>query len=242
MFSICNMGNPGVWCAGRRSRNTLHFPIVHAIGTDASNYTYTCDYLLYLFLGAPFIMLSSGYAHLFRSVALIREATIGVIIGNVLNIILDWVFIVPLRMGTAGAALATSLGYVVSTGYYLWCIISQKRKGNGIISISFKGLSGSKKIAGSVIKIGIPGALITVLLSVSNIVLNSHVAQYGSDAVACYGIAYKLSLFAVLLSVGLAQGIALCLVTVMEQSKQSVSVKPSLLVLFLIFYWAFSLW
>lgn len=108
-------------------------PIVHAIGTDASNYTYTCDYLLYLFLGAPFIMLSSGYAHLFRSVALIREATIGVIIGNVLNIILDWVFIVPLGMGTAGAALATSLGYVVSTGYYLWCIISQKHKGNGII-------------------------------------------------------------------------------------------------------------
>ena len=57
-------------------------------------------------------------------------------------------------------------------------------------------------------KIGIPGALITVMLSVSNIVLNSHVARYGSDVVACYGIAYKLSLFAVLLSVGLAQGIA----------------------------------
>ena len=56
-------------------------PIAHAVGTDASNYTYTCDYLLYIFLGAPFIMLSSGYAHLFRSVALIREATIGVIIG-----------------------------------------------------------------------------------------------------------------------------------------------------------------
>lgn len=183
-------------------------PIAHAIGTNASNYTYTCDYLLYIFLGAPFIMLSSGYAHLFRSVALIREATIGVIIGNVLNIILDWVFIVPLGMGTAGAALATSLGYVVSTGYYLWCIISQKRKGNGIVSISFKGFSRSKKIAGSVVKIGIPGALITVLLSVSNIVLNSHVAHYGSDAVACYGIAYKLSLFAVLLSVGFAQGIA----------------------------------
>ena len=37
---------------------------------------------LYIFLGAPFIMLSSGYAHLFRSAALIREATVGVIIGK----------------------------------------------------------------------------------------------------------------------------------------------------------------
>ena len=183
-------------------------PIADAIGTNQSNYTFTCDYLFYIFLGAPFIMLSSAYAHLFRSVALICEATIGVIIGNVLNIVLDWVFIVPLKMGTAGAALATSLGYVVSTLYYLCCIINQKRKGSCIVSISFKGLSESKNIAKSVVKIGIPGALITVLLSLSNIVLNSHVARYGSNAVACYGIAYKLSLFALLLSVGFAQGIA----------------------------------
>lgn len=111
-------------------------------------------------------------------------------------------------MGTAGAALATSLGYVASTGYYFRCLFHQKRKGNDAISVSINGLPKSRKIAGNVIKIGIPGALLTVLLSVSNIVLNSHVAQYDSDAITCYGIAYKLSLFAVLLSVGLAQGIA----------------------------------
>ena len=183
-------------------------PIARVIGTDERNFSYTCDYLRYIFLGAPFIMLSSGYAHLFRSAALIREATVGVIIGNVLNIALDWLFIVPWGMGTAGAALATSLGYVASTGYYLWCVFSQKRKGNDTVSASLKGSLKSGKIAGNVVKIGIPSALITVMLSVSNIVLNSHVAQYGSDVVACYGIAYKLSLFAVLLSVGLAQGIA----------------------------------
>jgi len=183
-------------------------PIAHAVGTDTNNYAYTCDYLFYIFLGAPFIMLSSGYAHLFRSVALIHEATVGVIIGNVLNIVLDWLFIVPLGMGTAGAALATSIGYFASTGYYLWCIYFQQRKGNDAISVSPKGLTESRILAGDTIKIGVPGALITVLLSVSNIVLNSHIAGYGSDAVACYGIAYKISLFAVLLSVGLAQGIA----------------------------------
>ena len=183
-------------------------PIARAVGTDTNNYAYTCDYLFYIFLGAPFIMLSSGYAHLFRSVALIHEATVGVIIGNVLNIVLDWLFIVPLGMGTAGAALATSIGYFASTCYYLLCIYFQQRKGNDAISVSVKGLTKSRILAGDTIKIGVPGALLTVLLSVSNIVLNSHVAEYGSDAVACYGIAYKISLFAVLLSVGLAQGIA----------------------------------
>ena len=62
----------------------------------------------------------------------------GVIIGNVLNIALDWLFIVPWGMGTAGAALATSLGYVASTGYYLWCVFSQKHKGNDTVSVSLK--------------------------------------------------------------------------------------------------------
>lgn len=182
--------------------------IAKAIGTDENNFQYTCDYLKYIFLGSPFIMLSTAYSHSFRSVALVKEATIGVILGNVVNIILDWLFIVILQMGTAGAALATSLGYVISSAYYLWCIISQERKGNDTISISAKGLSEGRRVAGSIVKIGIPGALITVMLSVSNIVLNSHVALYGSDAVACYGIAYKLFLFAVLLSVGMAQGVA----------------------------------
>ena len=55
---------------------------------------------------------------------------------------------------------------------------------------------------------GIPGALITVLLSVSNIVLNNFIGIYGSDAVASYGIAYKVDMVPIMLSVGLSQGVA----------------------------------
>ena len=58
------------------------------------------------------------------------------------------------------------------------------------------------------VSIGIPGALITVLLSVSNIVLNNFIGIYGSDAVASYGIAYKIDMIPIMLSVGLSQGIA----------------------------------
>ncbi|MBR0411664.1 MAG: hypothetical protein IJI25_11825 [Eubacterium sp.] len=63
-------------------------------------------------------------------------------------------------------------------------------------------------MAGSIIKIGIPGALITIMLSISNIVLNNYIGIYGSDAVAAYGIAYKIDMFPIMLSVGLSQGIA----------------------------------
>ena len=60
----------------------------------------------------------------------------------------------------------------------------------------------------SVVSIGIPGALITVLMSVSNIVLNNYIGIYGSDAVASYGIAYNLDMIPILLLVGLSQGVA----------------------------------
>lgn len=175
----------------------LH-PIAKLAGADSQNIAYTCDYLRWIFLGAPFIILSNGLVHIFRSTGLIREATVGVILGNAVNIVLDWLFIVRLQMGTAGAAAATSIGFLCAAVYDVFCILRA---------------AGSSEVyalapLGNIVKIGIPGALITVMLSISNIVLNNSIGSYGSDAVAAYGIAYKLDLFPILLSVGFSQGVA----------------------------------
>lgn len=86
-------------------------------------------------------------------------------------------------------------------------MIRQCRRGDRLFPVS-PGRSARRGMVGGVVAIGIPGALITVLLSVSNIVLNNYIAIYGSDAVAAYGIAYKLDLVPIMLSVGLSQGIA----------------------------------
>lgn len=177
-------------------------------GADAENMAYTYDYLKYIFLGAPFIIISNGLVHLFRSIGFIKESTIGLALGNTINIVFDFVFIVLLEWGTAGAALATSFGFFCSTMYYLVCMIRAEKKENQFISLSIKQFAPHKKMVGSVISIGIPGALITVLLSVSNIVLNNFIGIYGSDAVASYGIAYKVDMIPIMLSVGLSQGVA----------------------------------
>ena len=49
--------------------------------------------------------------HIFRSTGLIKEATIGVVIGNGINILLDWLFIIRLDMGTVGAAAMCNSGF-----------------------------------------------------------------------------------------------------------------------------------
>lgn len=183
-------------------------PIASVLGADPENMEYTCDYLQWIFIGAPAIMLSNGFVHSFRSVGLIKEATIGLALGNAVNIVLDWVFIVLMNMGTKGAAMATSIGFICSAVYYLICLCVQEKKENKLISISPKQFTVDKKMAKKVIQIGIPGALITVLMSVANIVLNNYIGIYGSDAVASYGISYKIDMFPIMLSVGLSQGTA----------------------------------
>lgn len=183
-------------------------PLAKISGADADNMAYTCDYLKWIFAGAPFIMLANGFVHLFRSVGLIKEGTVGLVLGNVINMILDYVFIAILGWGTAGAALATSLGFVCATIYYIICMICEERKGNQLVPLSPRRFSPDAAMIRNVVSIGIPGALITVLMSVSNIVLNNYIGIYGSDAVASYGIAYKLDMVPILLSVGLSQGVA----------------------------------
>lgn len=183
-------------------------PIAKISGADSENMVYTCDYLKYIFLGAPFIILSNGAVHLFRSLGFIKESTIGLALGNSVNIIFDFIFIVLLGWGTAGAALATSFGFFCSTVYYLLCMILAERKGNQLVALSIRQFMPNKKMVSGVISIGIPGALITVLLSVSNIVLNNFIGIYGSNAVASYGIAYKVDMVPIMLSVGLSQGVA----------------------------------
>lgn len=183
-------------------------PLAKISGADADNIAYTCDYLKWIFAGAPFIMLANGFVHLFRSAGLIKESTIGLVLGNAVNMVFDYIFIAILGWATAGAALATSLGFVCATAYYILCMIREERRGNQLVPLSPGRFSPNAAMVRNVIGIGIPGALITVLMSVSNIVLNNYISLYGSDAVASYGIAYKLDMIPILLSVGLSQGVS----------------------------------
>ena len=183
-------------------------PIARLAGADAENIAYTCDYLRWLFLGAPFIILSTGMAHILRSTAFIKDAMISIVFGNLVNILFDWIFIVLMGMGTAGAAAATSFGYLCATAYIVVCVRMKKGEQRELYALRIKEYRITKRMTLDVLRIGIPGALITVMLSASNIVLNNFIGIYGSDAVASYGIAYRIVMFPMMLLVGLGQGVA----------------------------------
>ena len=183
-------------------------PIARLAGADAENIGYTCDYLRWIFLGAPFIILSTGMAHILRSTALIKDAMISIILGNAVNVLFDWIFIVLMGLGTVGAAAATSFGYLCATVYIVVRVRMQKDEQKELYRLRLKEYRPTKIMTFEVLKIGVPGALITVMLSASNIVLNNYIGHYGSDAVASYGIAYRIVMFPMMLLVGLGQGVA----------------------------------
>lgn len=128
---------------------------------------------------------------------------IGMMIGTVTNIILDPIMILTLDMGVGGAAIATVIGNIASVVYYAAYLI----KGNSILSCNPARFSVKEGIAKNVIPIGIPAAINNILMSLSNIILNNFMKDFGGEAVAALGIAMKVNMLIVFVQMGTGMGI-----------------------------------
>lgn len=125
------------------------------------------------------------------------------IIGNLMNIVLDPIMILLLNWNVAGAAVATVIGNIASAAFYLRHLLS---KGT-ILSIRPGDYQAKNKIASGVCAIGIPASLNSILMSVSNILINNVMTRYGDMAVAGLGVAMKVNMIVVMLLIGLGSGI-----------------------------------
>lgn len=89
-----------------------------------------------------------------------------------------------------GAAIATAIGNVIGAGYYIFYFV----RGKSSLSISLKNFTvkDKDKVAVDVLVMGIPAALGSVLMSVSQTIINSQMAEYGDMAIAAMGVAMKV--------------------------------------------------
>lgn len=85
--------------------------IIYALGSTKILYSYCYSYLSIMLTFAPVIMLKVFFDYFLVTAGQPRLGLVSAIFGGVTNIILDYVFIVPLNMGIRGAALATCIGY-----------------------------------------------------------------------------------------------------------------------------------
>lgn len=178
-------------------------PILRIFGADAQTYEFAAGYTFHISYGAPFIIWSAAASFIVRAEGASKEAMIGSMIGTIANIVLDPIFISVLDQGTAGAAIATTIGNILASIYYLWYFLKKSR----VLSISPKDMKIREGIFIKTCSSGLPTAIFSALMSVSTIVLNQLLVEYGNDPVAAIGIVFKANMFITFLQMGIANGI-----------------------------------
>lgn len=115
-------------------------------------------------------------------------------IASVTNLILDLFFIVGMKMGIAGAAIATNIGQMISCVLAIWFLVRAQTD----YKVYLNKIKIHKSTAGLIIKIGLPTGFQNMVISLSNILVQSSVNSFGANAMAGFGAYMKVDGFNVL--------------------------------------------
>ena len=190
-------------------------PILTLFGGKVNEETYACakEYFFWIALGIPFYMFGQAMNPIIRSDGSPKFAMVSTVAGAVTNIILDPIFIFPLKMGMMGAAIATVLGQILTAGLSVWYLFHMKAV--RLSKHSFGLWGGLMK---RFLVLGITSFLSQISLVISMAAVQNMCTKYGAlDPVfgqpeyaqiplAVLGIVMKFFQIAISIAVGLAAG------------------------------------
>ncbi len=180
--------------------------ILPFVGTDPYTFDYCNSYLFWtLTVGAVPTVLNAALAHLVRAEGYSGQASFGVALGGVLNILLDPVFIFGFHLEITGAAVATMLSNFIAMLYFMALILI--KRGRFHLTLNLRYYSVSDGIPREVLLVGLPSSIMNVMGIFSNITLNKLLVSYSNAAVAGIGIAKKIDMLAFAIANGLSQGV-----------------------------------
>jgi putative MATE family efflux protein len=176
-------------------------PLSIWLGSTPTILPYTEKFMGIILLGAPFFTASLTLNNQMRFQGNASLSMVGIVIGSLLNVALDPIFIFVLHMGVEGAALSTIIGQVVSFFILIRMTFSTRN-----IGISFKNFSPSWKFFKEIFYGGSPSLSRQGLGSVAMIALNISVGVYGDAAIAGMSIVNRITMFVMSAVIGLGQG------------------------------------
>jgi putative MATE family efflux protein len=155
----------------------LKKPVLYLFGASNQTFPYADSYLSIYLLGSTFVMFSLGMNNFINAQGFARKGMFTVLIGAVLNILLDPLFIFVLDMGVTGAALATIISQFVSALWVIHFLISDK----SIIRLTKSSLTVHKKLLGEITSLGASGFIMAVTNSAVQVVCNASLQSFGGD-------------------------------------------------------------
>lgn len=179
-------------------------PVLMAFGASGETIGYALDYISIYLAGTIFVQLALGLNAYITAQGYALVSMGSVIIGAVLNLTLDPVFIFALNMGVKGAAVATIISQGVSTCWVV-AFLSSKRSG---LRIRRENMRLEKRIVGRILALGIAPFIMQSTESLVTVVLNSGLQLYGGDLyVATVTIMQSIMQMVVMPVQGIAQGV-----------------------------------
>lgn len=152
-------------------------PLFYLIGASEATYPYANDYFSIYLLGTIFVQISLGLNTFITAQGRPQMAMMSVLIGAVLNIVLDPIFIFAFDMGIKGAAIATVIAQAVSAIWVIWFLTNKKT----YLRIKKEYLKPNLKIIFSVMALGISPFIMQATESMISIVMNVGLKKYGGD-------------------------------------------------------------
>lgn len=166
-------------------------PVTAVMSTPKDAVSGTVDYLTICFIGIPFITAYNVISAIFRGMGDSKSPMYFIAVACAANIGLDCLFMGPLKMGPAGAALGTTLSQAISVIVSL-AVVLKRKTGISLKKTDFKPDS---SVMGSILKIGVPVALQDGLIQVAFIIITIIANLRGLSDSTAVGIVEKIMSF-----------------------------------------------
>ena len=185
-------------------------PILDIFGAKGEIMPFANSYFSIVLIGIPFLALSMMANNNLRAEGKAKIAMIALLIPSVVNIVLDYIFIDIMDLGMVGAGWATTISYLGCAGYIIYFYLAKKAE----LKVKLVLFKLNKLIVSEIFKIGSVNLLRQGTISLLAIVLNNTLFYYGNlqggmggeIAISVYGLATRMTMFALFPLIGIAQG------------------------------------
>ncbi len=178
-------------------------PLLYFFGASDATIGYALDYITVILAGALFQGLGFGLNNIIRAEGSPNIAMFTMLIGAIINIILDPILIFGLDMGIRGAAVATIISQAVSMTWVLYHFMSGRSK----VTLLKENLKLDAKAIESIISIGMAPFFMQVAASIVTIVSNNVLKSHGGDiAISAMTVIQAIAIFFLMPVFGINQG------------------------------------
>ena len=176
-------------------------PFMRFLGSTETILPYAKDYGLWVLIACPFMICSLILNNNLRYEGKAFYSMIGLTTGGILNIFLDYVFVILCKMSVFGAGMATAISQVVSF-VILWCLYRKMAQSR----ISPRLVSRNAREYFAIMKVGFPSLIRQGLNSISGGLLNNLTKDYGDAAIAAMSVVNRFSSLVMFVGLGIGQG------------------------------------